>query len=522
MKTKILSIFLLGSVIIFSSGCKKWLDINKDPNSTSDATVGLLLASAEVNAGSALGVDLQVNGSLWAQHWTQGSSSSQYRTYERYQPNAADYNRVWALLYSSSLQDLNVMQQKAASNNQKDYVAIAQILKAYLFQVITDGWGDVPFTEALRGDAQSGSVVSPKYDAQQIVYDGIDRMLDSARQNLQDLDAAGIATLGETSSDYNGDFIYSGDLHTWMKFANTLQLKVGLRLSEKDAGKAQTIVSKVFASAGDRTGFIEAGETAQVNYSSTDLNQNPLYAEIVGLNLTQNLVASATVVNEMNENTDYRVYAFFNYLPATGTVVGIPQGAYTLPSSTPVSIPSAYTGASAQEPASALAPVKFISDYESLFLQAEGVARGWGGVPGDDQTLYEDATRLSFSAVNAQLQEVLGIDANTAADSYFNGDTSDPDNPVAAAEWAQYPADADTKIKFIITQKWFSMTGTQGFEAWTEWRRTGYPDFFTVSVNSIIGSNFPYRFLYPDVEITRNEKFPGQQFVTQKVWWDAN
>jgi len=79
----------------------------------------------------------------------------------------------------------------------------------------------------------------------------------------------------------------------------------------------------------------------------------------------------------------------------------------------------------------------------------------------------------------------------------------------------------EEKVKYIITQKWFSMTGTQGFEAWTEWRRTGYPNFVQYSKNSIIGNNFPQRFLYPNTELTRNSNFPGQRTVQDKVWWDA-
>ncbi|HEY1032601.1 MAG TPA: SusD/RagB family nutrient-binding outer membrane lipoprotein [Flavipsychrobacter sp.] len=62
----------------------------------------------------------------------------------------------------------------------------------------------------------------------------------------------------------------------------------------------------------------------------------------------------------------------------------------------------------------------------------------------------------------------------------------------------------------------------QNIEAWTEWRRTGYPDFFTLSRNSRIGSQFPQRLPYPEAEVTRNLNFPGQKPMTEKVWWDAN
>ncbi|HNB82789.1 MAG TPA: SusD/RagB family nutrient-binding outer membrane lipoprotein, partial [Chitinophagaceae bacterium] len=80
----------------------------------------------------------------------------------------------------------------------------------------------------------------------------------------------------------------------------------------------------------------------------------------------------------------------------------------------------------------------------------------------------------------------------------------------------------EEKIRHIITQKWFAMCGNQGFEAWTEQRRTGYPDFFVQSVNSLIGAKKPARFLYPTEEINLNANFPGLKTVDTRVWWDVN
>jgi len=77
------------------------------------------------------------------------------------------------------------------------------------------------------------------------------------------------------------------------------------------------------------------------------------------------------------------------------------------------------------------------------------------------------------------------------------------------------------QIKAIITQKYYAMAGFQGFEAWTEWRRTGYPNILVKSAASTLGTNeLPARLLYPDTEITRNQNFPGIKPITEKVWWD--
>ena len=181
------------------------------------------------------------------------------------------------------------------------------------------------------------------------------------------------------------------------------------------------------------------------------------------------------------------------------------------------SIPNVYVAGDANNTASANAPVNFKTSYESLFLQAEAAARTWG--TGNDSALYMAGLAASFNYYSTALVAQTGADGPTAYDSYVNGDVP---NAIPPAVWAAYPTTGSlaSKLQFIITQKWFSMCGNQGFEAWTEYRRTGYPDFMVHSPNSLIGAAFPKRFMYPTSESTRNSAFPGVQPVTAKVWWD--
>src|SRR6185436_3795311 len=178
-------------------------------------------------------------------------------------------------------------------------------------------------------------------------------------------------------------------------------------------------------------------------------------------------------------------------------------GNYNAPPGTPVSWPSPVTGGNIDdEVASASAPVKLMTGYESLFLQAEAVARGW--MTGDAQALYEEGITESFVSYGLQDTDATNYFTQTAIAFPSAGTTAD-------------------KIEAIITQKWIAMDGNQCDEGWTEWRRTGFPDFFTESVNSIIGAGrFPARFFYPSTESTRNGNFPGQPLIYTKVWWDVN
>lgn len=478
-----------GICLLVSSGCRKYLDTNTNPNIATDATVDLILPTTQVTIAVAMGVDPAIYGGIWGQYFTQNPNSSQYRQLERYAPTSPDFDRVWTLFYASAGEDLFQLEKKAKAQNRKQYQAIAMLQKAYMFQVMTDAWGDIPYRDALKAQAEDGGVVSPGYDDQLSIYNSLITLVDSAKALIDPNDPS------HPGSD---DLLYGGDMELWYRFANTLQLKMLLRLSEKSPGVASAGIARLSGEP-----FIEDGMDAQINFTSTPGNQNPLYAEAVGLSRTQNLVASKTVIDSMNSNKDARIEVFF--VPANnGSYIGVKQGNYNA-ALTPgnYSYPSPAIAGDAKDPESAPVPVKLMTSYESYFLQAEATARGWLTGGASAQSLFEDGISSNFS--------VYGVD-DSATTAYMT-----------SSNWGVYPAGATIteQVKYIVTQKWFSMTGNQSFEAWTEWRRTGYPTWFQLSETRLL-NDFPARFLYPDVEITRNSKFPGTLPVTSKVAWDVN
>jgi hypothetical protein len=482
-------IIAFSTLILFTvGGCKKELDINTDPNNAADVDVNLLLPSAEAAIAFALGNNLQITGGIWSQYWTQNPSSSQYRSLEQYSPSPSSFDNVWITLNSDALEDLQRIIDKAQAKNLFQYEAVATLLKAYTMQLSTDLFGDIPYTEALKGDK---GILNPRYDPQQVVYDSLFVLVDK-----------GLSLIDPNDPNHpgNDDLIYQGDMELWYHFGTTLKLKLALRLSQVDAPKAAAVIATL-----EGEDFLQSGETALINYSATGGNQNPLYSAIAGpvLSGTQNLVASSTSINFFNTNNDPRVEVFYN--PTGGNFIGIKQGDYSsVPPGTAVSIPSAIVGADALDEESALAPVKFMTDYEAKFLQAEAVARGW--LSGGDAVaaeLYQAGIEDNFTA--------YGLEDEFAA--------------YAAQPAVAFPSGGSIaqKIGAIITQKWAAMNGTQGIESWTEWRRTGYPSFFTPSAASIIGTGrIPQIFLYPTAETTRNRNTPPQHQVYDRVWWDVN
>jgi hypothetical protein len=468
------------------TGCKKdFLDINTNPNYPVSVDVSAALPVAEAAIAHAMGNDLQIFGGLWAQFWTQSPAASQYKTIEQYSPSADNFDNPWRNLYADGLQNLNFIITQGIAQKRMQYVACAKILQAYTYQMITDNFGDVPFTQAL----QVNTYLTPKYDKQQIVYQGIIKLLNDAIALIDPTDPLHPA---------GDDLLLGGDMTKWQHFANTLKLRVYLRMSGIDPATAQAGVQGLAAQA-----FLGAGENVQINYTSAGGNTNPFYSATVALGGTANLLASKTTMDYLLNNNDSRVTVFYSQAIAGG-YAGLQQGNYnSTVNASAISYPSPNVGANAADPNSATAPVKLMTDNESFFLQAEAAARGWLNT-GSQKALYEAGIRASYAD--------FGL-ADTSATSYILQTT------------IAYPTTGilHDQLNAIITQKWLSMCGTQGDEAWIEWRRTTFPTFFTVSAVSNIGAGrFPRILLYPSTEVTRNPNMPGQHFIYDKVWWDIN
>ena len=247
------SILFLLVLVVGVGGCRKFLDVNDNPNLPKDATVDLLLPYSQAAIGHALGNTLQIYGGIWAQHWTQNPFSSQYRGIDQYSISTTSFDRLWRMLYADALEDLQVILTK--SNEQPEsnqYAAIANILKAYAFQLTTDAFGDVPLSEALNPD-----VTSPPYNPQEQVYDSILAYIDLGASQI---DAE------STSKPAADDLLFGGDMNQWKRFANTLKLRALIRLSEVSPDKAASGIAQL-----NGAEFLE--NDAAISYSTTGGSQ---------------------------------------------------------------------------------------------------------------------------------------------------------------------------------------------------------------------------------------------------------
>ncbi|MGV3587959.1 MAG: SusD/RagB family nutrient-binding outer membrane lipoprotein [Adhaeribacter sp.] len=468
------------------TSCENFLDINQDPNNPSTSTPALTLPAGFGELGYILGNQFQFLGNYFAQHWTQAGAANQYCDLELYQMTSSDYDdRVWGELYAGALNDFKYVADQGNENNSPNYAAIGEIMQVYTLQVITDAWGDVPFTSAL----QSLTNLTPEYQSQEEIYTGLITMLDAAIAKIDD----------DASVAGKDDIIFGGDMSLWRKFANTLKLKLYLRQAYVKPQVAEAGIKAMYAA---NAQFLEMGETADVEFVDQTQNRNPFFQTQVTFRGGVDVVASNTALEFLQSVNDARIDKF--YAPAEagtnqGKFAGIDQGVECTPARQGLQA----TNYSKPGPAvaSANSAVPLISAAESYFLQAEAVARGWGS-GATAASLYEQGIRASF--------DYLG-ESNTDATALLQRPG------VAYAGGA-----VEAQVNQIITQKWLSFNGTQGFEAWTEYRRTGYPNFIQASAASNLeAGELPKRIIYPNTEATRNKNYPGLKEIDVPVWWDV-
>jgi hypothetical protein len=490
------------AAIAFTS-CKKQLDINTNPDvpSLEQGTPELVFPAGVASAAGRIGGDLAIIGGIWSQFYTQNTTSSQYRNVDAFNMSKNDFGSTlssspWAELYSGALNDFQFVINKSNQNQNWNYLLMATVMKAYAMQVLVDIYDKIPYTEAFQG----ANNLAPKFDDGYTVYKGLLAELDTALS--KNFDASTNTVPGET------DFIFPGALSSWaidpwIQFANTLKLKMYMRMVYAKPQEAEAGIKKLYT---EGANFLDQDATMDVFEDAPD-KSNPLYEfNFRKLNTTENLKASVTFLSWLQENDDPRIDDYFEFeTGSTSNYLGINQGDYE-------NIDPAFNKASRAR-VLATDPVDFISLAESHFLQAEALERFYGGA-------------------GAKAQYDAGV---TAAFDRYGEDASDfiaPGGPYV------YPSAGtfEQKLEAIITQKWASMPGSHALEAFFERNRTNYPRTspvystdaayvpgqFVYPKKGVTNGLFAKRLIWPDVEVSKNPNAPAQEPVTKEVWWDVH
>jgi hypothetical protein len=336
-------------------------------------------------------------------------------------------------------------------------LAIVEIMTVYTWTILVDAFGNIPYSEALDIE-----IPSPKYDDAFTIYKDLATRLNTA-----------IATLDPAwGSLDDADNVYQGDVSKWIKFANSLKLKMGLTLADKDGAYAKTLVEaaapNVFLSNADNASFV---------YLASAPNQNPLYEDLVASG-RNDFVPTSAFIDFMNALNDPRRPFYFTFAPDTNIYIGGPNG-----------VVSAFTDYSHVADAMLIPTLatSFIDYAEVEFLLAEAVIASilyWGGTV-SDATTYLANPDVAYSTATGTYKEKIG------------------------------------------NQLWIAMYN-RGFEAWTYWRKLDFP-VLTPAPDAVPESNgeVPVRLTYPTAEQTLNGTSYdnaaiaiGGDYMYTKLFWD--
>ncbi|WP_259069587.1 SusD/RagB family nutrient-binding outer membrane lipoprotein [Mucilaginibacter sp. X4EP1] len=428
-------------------------------------------------------------------------------------------SRVYTIAYQNVMGPVRVIAGKGTRTANPHFWAIALIMQVQAMSRVTDYYGPIPYSKV----GQSGT--NTPYDSQQAVYNSFFLQLDTAVSNLT---AYVTANPGLTPFK-KFDMLYSGNYKEWIKYANSLRLRLAMHIVNIDPTTAKTQALKALA---------DPGGVMTTNADNAQLSGYGYYNDVwwIGTSWTD-LAVGASLTSYLNGYNDPRISKMC--APATapasiaGQYVGIRAG-------TPVGGKPMYSGYSTpnfsimQE----YTPMELMNAAEIWFLRSEAALRGW--TTESAQTDYETGINTSFSYWGAPIGNYLSDNTSTQA-NYVDPQT--PEAGVANASinamstitiaWNS-GASNELNLERIITQKWLAMFPYGGWEAWTEYRRTGYPRLFPVVVNNSGGTISTdlqiRRIAYPSSEYTNNAAgvaggvslLGGPDNGGTPVWWDTN
>lgn len=472
------------AMLFTATSCDDFLDINQTPNNPTSVTPDVLLPTGLIGTAFANNNELNRFAST-IMSVTAGAAGSP-AAYDIYNTDGADFGNQWRFeIYNGALISYNELIKAADAVGAKSYSGIAKIMKAYTFSMATDVWGDVPYSDALRGDAST----QPLVDKQEDIYKGtaqIQSLFDLVREGLADLNAPSTIKPGAD------DVVYGGNIENWKKAGNTLLLKFANTISKKEPALAKQVIDQVLAGGPLIT---SNSENLAVKFGSSVGSRAPVY-EWTYVSLFQNdLLISTRFVNLLQSTNDPRLERFVT--KPSGNYVTIDNGFRgTLPQPpTSWSRFSSYVTGAAGE-----GPVRLLTNAQRAFILAESAVTL--GTAGNAEALFQEGIRASM-----QLAGVSAADIT----KYFD---NNPDEVTLKGTNQE-------KVQKIIRQKYISLYGN-GLEQWNDWRRTGYP-VLAPHQNAVgVDGTRPVRAQYINQEISRNPNFTPNIQPNVRVWWDVD
>ncbi|MCM1177349.1 MAG: SusD/RagB family nutrient-binding outer membrane lipoprotein [Bacteroidales bacterium] len=414
---------------------------------------------------------------------------------------------LWVNKYSKSMNAYSRLESIMADAPDSKITAIADIMKVAAMHQVTDYYGPAPYSKV-------GTSLTPDYDSQESIYR---QMLSELDEAIDELEVYSVANPGaKILEDY--DLVYGGDPSMWIRFANTLRLRLAMRVVYADPELAQEEAEK---SLSDSFGLIDSNSS---NAIVSGVSHHPIYEINVNFNDADAQIG-ASMDCYLNGYNDPRKFLIAK--PAKdGELHGVRNGIHNTNWT-----PYKNTAANVSAPNADNYSIVWMNAAESYFLRAEAALRGWNA-GGSAKDFYEAGVRTSFeewgaSGVDAYLQDNTSVPA-AFVDVVGNANASAPSSITIAYNDAD---DFETNLERIMTQKWIALF-PNGCEAWAEYRRTRYPKLVTPANNDSNGevnTDLQIRRVpYPISEQSENAKglstglsaLGGLDNAGTKLWWD--
>lgn len=472
--------------------------VNENPNNPTDAPAGAVFTNAvQAGIGRFLGWGYNGRGAaLVVQHLaqTQYPDEDQYRRLDA-NSTAGFFNTP----YTSELIDLQKVIDAGEEESRPAVYGPALALQTLIFEYITDTFGDIPYSEALKGDGED-AILLPKYDPQKDVYTG---MMAALTKVATDLANPGSVTLG------SADPIYGGSPAAWQRFANTLHARLALRIINVDPTTAASELQKALTGAGGV--FRSNSDNAVMRWPGDGVFNNPWSDNFKGRDDHR---MSQTLMNIMLANNDPRIPIYAQPTVTDPTkYAGMPNGLVATQAATWFNTSSRvgavfFPGATAYGTfggSGASFPQHILTYSELQFIRAEAANRGIAGLTaGQAQGFYNDAITASLNqwGVTGAAVATYLAQPNVAYKGGVEG------------------------LKQIAQQKYVALF-TDGGTAWAEWRRTCQPTTLAAGPAAIV-SYIPRRFYYSTTETSANSDNLAAAIARQgpdnfgtRVYWDT-
>jgi len=481
----------------FLSACKKdFGDLNTNPNTPLSPSTKFLFASAVIGTR---GVPNGAAGLLYVQHMAEFI----YTNESRYSQIQYSYDGI----YAGPIQDLQriiklntdpatkATKEVTDNGSNANQIGYARILKAFLMLQITDRWGNVPYTESGLGLLNT----QPKFDTQKFIYNDLLKELKEAPLQL-------------TTAQPN-DPLFGGDITKWKKWANSLRAVIALRMMKtEDVATAKVAFTEAVA-AGLMT---SNADNAIFAYQANSTYESPWYTNYVRNGRIDYGVSQTVVDKNMVINADPRLPIFSRTVGSPAAYKGIPYGVtdqYT------AGVDGALLGRAIY---SNVFPLQLTTYSQMCFTMSEAALEGW--IPGGDAEMIS----WYIKGIDASMDQWAAIQASTNAT---------PAVTITAANKLTYEAQPNVlltaalthnqKLEKIQTQKWLNFYMNNGYEAWAEWRRTGYPVLVPARDAANADKQIPRRQAYPKTESDLNKAnydaavaAQGPDALSTRLWWD--